>query len=122
MMHPTPTGGTRAQVVNSVGNLVYLFLPLFLTRRLGYSSSVAGTLILIFSVAFIPGSLLAGGAVALHWGCRDHAFSLLSPLLTFVYSRHTFSLPLQPEALFVVSTLVWTAGEILQAANVNIDH
>ncbi|MFP4484761.1 MAG: MFS transporter [Spirochaetaceae bacterium] len=52
-----------AQVVNSIGNLVYPFLTLFLTQRLGYSSSVTGTFILISSVAFIPGSLLGGKLV-----------------------------------------------------------
>ncbi len=52
-----------AQVVNSIGNLVYPFLTLFLTQRLGYSSSVAGTFILVSSIAYIPGSLLGGKLV-----------------------------------------------------------
>jgi MFS family permease len=52
-----------AQIVNAVGNLVYPFLTLFLTQRLDYSASAAGTFILISSVAYIPGSLLGGKLV-----------------------------------------------------------
>lgn len=49
-----------SQIVSAIGNLVYPFLTLFLTQRLGYSSSRAGMFILFASLAFVPGSLIGG--------------------------------------------------------------
>jgi MFS family permease len=49
-----------AQVVNSIGHLVYPFLTFFLTQRLGYSSGAAGAFIFVASTAFVPGSLVGG--------------------------------------------------------------
>ena len=49
-----------AQVVNSIGHLVYPFLTFFLTQRLGYDSGAAGAFIFVASTAFVPGSLIGG--------------------------------------------------------------
>lgn len=49
-----------AQIVNAMGHFVFPFLTLFLTQKLGYDSGVAGTMILLASTAFVPGSLIGG--------------------------------------------------------------
>jgi MFS family permease len=49
-----------AQVVNSIGHLVFPFLTFFLTQRLGYDSGAAGVFIFVASTAFVPGSLVGG--------------------------------------------------------------
>lgn len=56
-----------AEIVNSIGNLVYPFLTFFLTQRLGYSSAKAGMYILFLMIAYVPGSLI-GGKLADHIG------------------------------------------------------
>jgi len=49
-----------ARIVNSMGNFVFPFLTMFLTRKLHFSPARAGTYIVISGLAFIPGSLLGG--------------------------------------------------------------
>lgn len=49
-----------ARIVNSVGSFVHPFMALFLTDRLGLGEGVAGRYILASSMAFVPGSLIAG--------------------------------------------------------------
>lgn len=56
-----------AQVINSLGHLVYPFLTLLLTEKAGYTAAEAGRYILLASISFIPGSLL-GGRIADRFG------------------------------------------------------
>lgn len=56
-----------ARIVNSLGSLVFPFMTMFLTQRLGLSEGDAGWYIMLSGTAFIPGSLL-GGKLADHFG------------------------------------------------------
>jgi MFS family permease len=49
-----------ARVVNSMGALVFPFLTLFLTDKLGVSAAQAGRYMLLLALVHIPGSLLGG--------------------------------------------------------------
>ena len=49
-----------AHIVNSVGSFVYPFLTMFLTQRLGMAEGLAGLLITLSGLSFIPGSLIGG--------------------------------------------------------------
>jgi len=49
-----------AQIVNSLGNFVYPFLALLLTRTVGMNAADAGRFIMLAGLSFAPGSLLGG--------------------------------------------------------------
>jgi MFS family permease len=56
-----------AHIINSMGSFVYPFLTLFLTQKLQIPAAAAGRTLMLFSLGFIPGSLL-GGKLADHLG------------------------------------------------------
>lgn len=56
-----------AQIINRFGDFVMPFLTLFLTKKLGFSMTATGTIVMIATLMTIPGSLL-GGKVADHLG------------------------------------------------------
>ncbi len=61
---PTPVYALfLAQIVNALGNLVFPFLTLYLTQKLGWSSGRSGMLILAAALAYVPGSLIGGRLV-----------------------------------------------------------
>lgn len=49
-----------SRIVNSIGTLVFPFLTLYLTLKLGYNTAQAGLLMTAGAVAYTPGSLLGG--------------------------------------------------------------
>lgn len=56
-----------AQIVNSLGNFVYPFLALLLTKTVGLSTAEAGRFIMLAGLSFMPGSLI-GGRIADSFG------------------------------------------------------
>ncbi|MHB9145132.1 MAG: MFS transporter [Symbiobacteriia bacterium] len=56
-----------SRIVNSIGTLVYPFLTLYLTTKLGYNTAQAGLLMTAGAIAYVPGSLL-GGKIADQFG------------------------------------------------------
>jgi MFS family permease len=52
-----------ATVINSMGNFIRPFLTIFLTDRLGLSSSSAGTIVTISIALYVPAALLGGKLV-----------------------------------------------------------
>lgn len=51
-----------ARIVNSIGSFVHPFMTLFLTDRLGLGKGAAGRYLFLASLAFVPGSIIAGRA------------------------------------------------------------
>ncbi len=49
-----------ASVVNAVGIFVFPFLTLYLTARLGMTTAQAGTVLLMTSLAYVPGNFIGG--------------------------------------------------------------
>ncbi|MDF2530617.1 MAG: major facilitator superfamily protein [Clostridia bacterium] len=56
-----------ARIINSMGNFVYPFLTLFLTKKIGLSASQAGNFFIASAILSMMGSLL-GGKLADHFG------------------------------------------------------
>lgn len=56
-----------ARIINCIGNFVYPFLTIFLTKNLAMGKEEAGAFLLVASLAHIPGSLI-GGKLADHIG------------------------------------------------------
>lgn len=49
-----------SRIVNSMGNLVYPFLTLYLTTKIGYSTAAAGLFMTLVSFVYAPASMLGG--------------------------------------------------------------
>lgn len=49
-----------AQIINKFGDFVFPFLTLYLTTKLGLSFAVAGVIVMVSSLAGIPGAFLGG--------------------------------------------------------------
>lgn len=47
-------------VVNGLGTFVFPFMTLLLTKRLGYTDSQAGMVMMVSSLAYLPGAILGG--------------------------------------------------------------
>lgn len=56
-----------SRIVNSVGNLVYPFLSLYLTTKLGLGKADAGLFLTLSSVVYVPAGVI-GGKIADHFG------------------------------------------------------
>jgi len=56
-----------SRIVNSVGNLVFPFLSLYLTTKLGLGKAEAGLFLTLSSLVYVPASMI-GGKIADHFG------------------------------------------------------
>jgi len=54
-------------VVNGLGIFVFPFMTLILTKRLGFDAQGAGLILMLLSIAYIPGAMI-GGKLADHFG------------------------------------------------------
>lgn len=61
------------RIINAMGNFIYPIMTLFLTKKLGYSTSYAGFILLISSIAYVPGSIL-GGILSDKWSRKNTVF------------------------------------------------
>lgn len=67
-----------AKVINAMGNFVFPFITIYLTRNMNMSVKAAGTFLTIASVSFAPGSII-GGKLADHIG-RKKIFAIFQTM------------------------------------------
>lgn len=86
------------RIINAMGNFIYPIMTLFLTKKLGYSTSYAGFILLISSIAYVPGSIL-GGILSDKWSRKNTVFlfSVLSGvffILAGVFNNYFYLTPI----------------------------
>lgn len=86
------------RIINAMGNFIYPILTLFLTQKLGYSTSYAGFILLIASIAYIPGSIL-GGILSDSWSRKNTIFlfsalSGISFILAGIFNSYFYLTPI----------------------------
>lgn len=68
-----------SNVIIALGNFVYPFLTLFLTKKLNYTEFQTGNILLVSSILYVPGSIL-GGILCDKWSRKNTLvlFTILS--------------------------------------------